>query len=163
MSNKILVAHESQFGNTKKVAELIAESLKMHGQVQCQHVEQVAPAKLQEYQLIIVGCPTQGFSMTPKTKAFLDEIPAGGLSGVQVLAFDTRMSPRDVKVWIVRQMMNWFGYAAEKIAKKLKQKGGKLLAPAEGFLVADKEGPLKDGEMERGQQWAVEVLRKKAE
>jgi flavodoxin I len=47
-----------------------------------------------------------------------------------------------------------FGYASGKNADSLKEKGGKLLSPAEGFIVKGREGPLLDGELERTAAWA---------
>jgi hypothetical protein len=60
-------------------------------------------------------------------------------------AFDTRMSARWVRV---------FGYAADRIASALKRKGWTAAARAEGFYVTGKEGPLKEGELERATAWA---------
>jgi hypothetical protein len=44
--------------------------------------------------------------------------------------------------------------AAERIAKALAKKGGRLVAELEGFIVEQKEGPLKQGELERASNWA---------
>jgi flavodoxin I len=54
--------------------------------------------------------------------------------------------------------MKVIGYAAPKIAKSLIAKGGRQVAPPEGFIVLDKEGPLRDGELERAAAWARDVV-----
>jgi len=51
-----------------------------------------------------------------------------------------------------------FGFAAQPIAGMLKKKGGTLVLPAEGFIVKDSDGPLKDGELERAAKWAESLL-----
>ena len=56
------------------------------------------------------------------------------------------------------QTTNAPGYAAEPIAKGLKRKGGDQRLPPEGFYVADTEGPLKEGELERAAEWAQRVV-----
>jgi hypothetical protein len=52
-------------------------------------------------------------------------------------------------------MMKTFGYASKPIADSLVKKGATLAAQPEGFYVADSEGPLKDGELERASNWAA--------
>jgi flavodoxin I len=69
-----------------------------------------------------------------------------------VAAFDTRISTKWVGV---------FGYAAGRIARSLKGKGGTLIAPLEGFFVKGTQGPLKDGELERAADWAQTVAKSK--
>jgi len=54
-----------------------------------------------------------------------------------------------MKAFVVRKG----GYAAPRIAEQLEKAGGTLIAPAEGFFVVDKEGPLRDGELERAAAW----------
>ncbi len=51
-----------------------------------------------------------------------------------------------------------FGYAAGHIADSLKAQGGHIAAPPEGFIVDGKEGPLKQGELERAARWAKAIL-----
>ena len=53
--------------------------------------------------------------------------------------------------------MSVIRYAAERIAKDLVKKGGRLVAEPEGFIVENKEGPLKQGELERASKWAKEM------
>ncbi len=54
----------------------------------------------------------------------------------------------------LRILMSVIRYAAERIAKDLAKKGGRLVAKPEGFIVENKEGPLKPGELERTNKWA---------
>jgi hypothetical protein len=68
-----------------------------------------------------------------------------------VAAFDTRIQAKWVKL---------FGYAAGRIAGRLKEKGGLLVSSPEAFFVKGKEGPLKEGELERAADWAKEVVKK---
>jgi hypothetical protein len=50
-------------------------------------------------------------------------------------------------------MVDFFGYAAIPLAKRLKSKGGNLVSEPKGFYVQDTKGPLKDGELERAEYW----------
>lgn len=107
---------------------------------------------------IIVGAPTRGFRPSDAIKAFLKNIPSGALKGINVAAFDTRMDPKDVGNPILKFMVSLFGYAAEPIAKSLVRKGGKLAGDTIGFVVSGREGPLKEGELERAAKWANSLM-----
>jgi hypothetical protein len=74
------------------------------------------------------------------------------VKNVRVAAFDTRLKTVLVKI---------FGYAAPRIAATLKDKGGKLVAPGEGFLVKSAKGPVLDGEIERAAAWAKGIAESK--
>ena len=54
-------------------------------------------------------------------------------------------------------MESLFGFAAEKIGKALVRKGGSPIATPEGFIVEGSEGPIREGELERAEQWAVRL------
>ncbi len=58
----------------------------------------------------------------------------------------------------LRFMVKTGGYAAKHIANTLQTKGGKLVAPPEGFLVSGEEGPLADGELERARNWSAQFI-----
>jgi hypothetical protein len=60
---------------------------------------------------------------------------------------------------VPRFFMNAGGYAAPRIAGKLKKRGGNQVVPPEGFFVKGKEGPLKEGELERAASWANLIIK----
>jgi flavodoxin I len=151
---KALVIYDSVFGNTEKIARAIGAD-----PVQVLPVGSVQPGQLAGLDLLIVGSPTRGFRATPAIQAFLKSIPPGSLKGVRVAAFDTRILLSDVNSAILNVMVRIFGYAAKPIADRLKEKGGELAAPPEGFLVAASEGPLKAGELERAAAWGTQICR----
>lgn len=90
-------------------------------------------------------------------KAFLKTLPSGSLKGVRVAAFDTRADVQEVNSRILTLFVKLFGYAAEPIAARLVKKGGTQALPPAGFFVNGKEGPLKDGELERAAAWAQQI------
>ena len=71
---------------------------------------------------------------------------------MDVASFDTRFSTKWVSI---------FGYAAGRIGKNLKKKGGNLIINPEPFFVESTEGPLKEGELDRAASWAKEVIKSK--
>lgn len=134
---KTLVIHDSLYGNTEKIAHAIGDAFS--GETNVVSVSKISNSDLDNIDLLIVGSPTHGGRPTKAVQEFLNKIPADGLKDIRVAAFDTR-----VKVFIAKI----FGFAADRIAKNLKSKGGYLVRPPKGFFVNGKEGPLKDGELE---------------
>jgi flavodoxin len=136
---KTLVVYDSLYGNTAKLAGAIGAAA---GESRVLRVGEAKPSELSSFALVVIGAPTQGGRATEAMRAFLERVPA--LDGTRVAVFDTRLRARWVKV---------FGYAAGRIAEKVKSLGATLVAEPEGFIVEGKKGPLVEGELERAAAW----------
>lgn len=147
---RALIVYDSAYGNTEKIARAIAAALAPSGDVRVLRAGEASTSELESIDLLIVGSPTQGGRPTPDIQDFLNRVSEPAIKGVNVAAFDTRISTRWVGI---------FGYAAGKIASSLKTRGGTLVAPPEGFFVNGTEGPLKEVELERAASWAREIAR----
>ena len=157
---KALVIYDSVFGNTEQVAQAIGQALLAEGhEVQSLRVTEASPQQVTEVDVLLVGSPTRAFRPTPATVQFLKDIPDNGLQGVKVGAFDTRIAPEDTGSRLLSVLVRFFGYAAEPMAKRLRQKGGAQALSPEGFIVTGKEGPLREGELERAAGWARGIAR----
>ena len=154
---KALVIYDSFFGNTEKIAQVIGEALGSPEEVSVVKVDKLTPDALSGVDLLVVGSPTRAFRPSPNTSAFLKGLASGSLRGVKTAAFDTGIEFKEVKPPILRFMAGLFGYAAPKIAKQLKAKGGTPAQTPETFIVTDSEGPLKPGEVERAAAWAKQI------
>ena len=142
---KVLVVYDSMYGNTEALARAIATAV--GGDVALSRPGEVDLSTLSGLDLLVVGAPVHGGRPMPSVQAFLDRLPA--LKGLRVAVFDTRLTSRMVKV---------FGYAADRAAASLKDRGAILVGTPEGFLVTGKKGPLREGELERAVGWAKTVL-----
>jgi len=156
---KVLVVFDSVFGNTEKVARSIFGGLGSQSDAEILQVNQAVPGKLKGLDLLVVGSPTRGFRPTEAMGAWLEQIPAKSLKGVKLAVFDTRLKADEIKSIGVRFIVEKGGYAARRIAGGLKRSGGTLIVPPEGFYVQDREGPLKEGELERAASWAANILK----
>ena len=145
---KTLVVYDSTYSNTEKIAKAIGAALT--GDVKVLRAAEANAAELNSYDLIVIGSPTYGGRPMPSVADFMNKISESAINGKKVAAFDTRIPTKIVKI---------FGFAADRIAKNLKDKGANLVVPAEAFYVAGKEGPLKDGELERAAAWAQQINR----
>jgi len=149
---KNFIIYDSYFGNTEKIAKIIGEMIN----AETIHVNKATINELKNIDLLVIGSPTRAFRPTDKIKRFLNEIPANGLNGVKVAAFDSGIRSEDSPKFL-RLMIRWFGYAAKPILNSLVKKGGKQIAPPIGFYVKDVKGPLLDGETTRAKEWAEQI------
>ncbi len=151
---KTLIVYDSFFGNTEKIAQVLAESLGS----EIVKVQAFSPTQLDGVELLIVGSPTRAFNPSPDIKAFLKNMPAEALKNVNATAFDTRYAMEDIEPKLLLMLVRLFGYAAKTMEKLLKKKGAQVIVQPEWFAVKDSEGPLKDGELERAAEWAKRIL-----
>src|SRR6056297_566118 len=103
---KVIVIYESVFGNTEKVARSIGKAFTSEGGSNVHHVDQVTPDQLKDVELLIVGSPTQKFQAMRAAKNFIAKMPSGSLKGINVAAFDTRISTGDIKSGFLIYMVN---------------------------------------------------------
>ena len=146
-----LIVYDSQFGNTERIAQAIAGTLRSFGRAQAVRVDPAHPVSFQGVDLLILGCPTQGFRPTPAMQSFLGNVSYQSLSGLAVACFDTRFRGR-----------LWKSSAAPRMARQLRTMGVEPIVPPESFFVKTmkKEGPLLTGEVERAATWARMLFNK---
>ena len=152
-----IVVYESVWGNTAAIARAIADGI--GGDTAAFATDEVPPERLAGAELIVAGSPVFGFSLPseatrtrilesetdgpppdlshPSLRSWLDHLPPGH---GRAAAFETRIwwSPRG---------------ATGSIQKKLAAAGYQRLTAPEKFVVRDKCGPLRDGELDRARAW----------
>ncbi len=143
---RTLIVYDSYFGNTQQIAEAIGHSIE--GST-VRKVNEIRDIDL--YEKVIIGSPTRAFRATTKAREFIWNAK---LKGKTVMVFDTRMPADDSSSGFLRLLMKLFGFAATKLAREVKKRGGILYGEPAGFIVTGSEGPLKEGEIERAIKWA---------
>jgi hypothetical protein len=165
---KAVVVYESHWGNTAAVANAIAEGLGSGTRVM--PTSRAGSAALGGVDLLVVGAPIIGFRLStpemlesmrarpgqknppdishPPVRTWLDSLPArehgAGKGAAAAAAFDTRVRGP-------------FGSAAPAILEGLERAGYRAIAKPMGFLVRGKQGPVRDGELERAREWGAEL------
>ena len=154
---KVLVVYDSAYGNTEEIARAIGAAVTPPDSARVVKVDAAGMVDLNGVDMLIVGSPTQGGRATQNMQTFISGIPAAMLKDVKVAAFDTRIVPKGA---VGRFFIRTFGYAAGRIGSVLAGKSGTQVVEPEGFIVEGKEGPLKEGEVERAAAWAKTLLGK---
>ncbi|UCF28979.1 MAG: flavodoxin family protein [Chloroflexota bacterium] len=144
-----LVVYFSKFGNTQKLAEVIAEGLTGIGDVRTVSSDELTVKDMKDADLLVMGSPTHNMNLPKSVKPVFENLPKRILGGTSVAAFDTsyKMS------WLLNQFT-----ASKRLVKKLRKLGGRPILPPEIFHVKEREGPLFEGELERAQAWAGSIL-----
>jgi flavodoxin len=142
-----VVLYDTVHGTTREVAEVIARVLGKRYRVQILAAE--AYEEITERpDLLIVGSPTHRRRPTPAILTAIRQLPDSVLDRVAAAAFCTRYNrPRFLT-----------GAASLGIARRLNHRGARVEIGAESFAVVDINGPLVDGELERAERWAEQVL-----
>lgn len=158
-----LIVVESAFGNTRRVAEAIAEGIGAQARVVR---ADNAPASIPEgVDLLLVGAPTHAFhlptdsSRKEAVNKGAAEVQAAGLAewiatleartALRAIAFDT----------VVKQprVMSALGSASARSARLLRDRGFLRVERGPSFLVTGTAGPLAEGELERARRWGASL------
>ena len=147
----ILIVYFSKFGNTKQVAEAIAEVLGSDNSVRVISSDQLGPLDLQKVDLVVMGTPTHNMNLPKSVRPVFERLPRRILPKTPIAAFDTS--------YRLSAFLSRFT-AAKKLARKLRKLGGKRIVPPETFHVMEREGPLYEGELERSREWTRLIMDK---
>jgi menaquinone-dependent protoporphyrinogen IX oxidase len=140
---KALVVFDTNYGNTKRIADRIARQL--GNGTSSVSVNDLTKHSLDGIDLLLVGSPINAWNPTKKITAFLNGLNPARMKGMKAAAFDTR----------VKFLLS--GNAAKKIARALRNSGAVVIEPPMGFYVIDNEGPLLEGETEKAEEWASTI------
>jgi len=164
---RALVVYESMFGNTEQIAGAVARGLRLEG-IDTGLVE-VGSAPVDvgpEVDLLVVGGPTHGFSMS-RASTRQDAVAKGAAAdragtGIREWLASVRLDPHhvpvvaafDTRVTKVRWLPQAAGPAAGRAARR---RGLSPVAKPVGFLVDDISGPLVAHELQRAVEWGREL------
>jgi hypothetical protein len=150
------------FGNTRAIADAVADSLAAH--FDCVEVFDVAdaPRSVNGASLLVVGAPTHALGLSrPSTRQAAGEqgAPAPSERGVRewLAGLERPAEPVCAAVFDTRVRKPFLpGSAARAMRRRLRRRGFRVLPPM-SFAVSDTPGPLVDGELDRARQWAASL------
>jgi flavorubredoxin len=136
----VVVVYESAFGNTRVIAEAVADGLRgadPDARVAVLGVAEATPDRIGEAELVVVGGPTHMLGMSRASSR------------------QKAMESGDGATRDKEHHEEGAGGAARSIARKLRRHGYDVVAKPEGFVVDGAEGPLRAGERDRANAWGA--------
>jgi flavodoxin len=148
----VLIAHDTKYGNTQRVAETIAQGLQAIREVKATvlNIKNVDKKTLPTFDAFLVGSPAHFGGPTGTTKDFIEQLGKLKLKGKRIAVFDT-------------YIMNDFQKAATKMEERIRKKAPDftLFSPGLSIKVAAMKGPIADGELpkcyEFGKRFATQL------
>ncbi len=154
---KGIVVFDTSYGNTQKIGETLAETLKESGvDADLFDVKNLKNLSGKDYDFLILGSPTRFGTMSFTVKSFLGKVKSEQWANKPFAAFDTE-NPENIEKSRLENK-NWS--AAEKIAEKLREKKMNQLLPVLKAKVIGEKGPLVDGEVELTKNYAKQIADK---
>ncbi len=148
---KALVLYDSKYGNTKTVAEKIAESINTKGdfETNVSHLEGFDVKKMEGYDLVLIGSPNHFGRDSKKTKKFITSLGDVNLSGKKFAFFDTCLKRQE-------------GKATGKMEKRIQSVAPdvQVISPGLSILVGGTKGPITEGEIVKCDEFADRIVRR---
>lgn len=145
---RALVIYDSEYGNTKIVAEKIAEGIRVEGEIETNvsFMEDVDVGKIPEYDILVIGAPNHYSKPSEKAERFIKKLEGLDLEGKRVAAFDTCLKKQE-------------GKAFGRIERDIREiaPGAQLITPGLSILVGGTKGPILDGELPKCEEFGRRI------
>ncbi|MGB2827257.1 MAG: flavodoxin domain-containing protein [Dehalococcoidales bacterium] len=145
---RAIVIYESKYGNTRLMAEKIAEGIRQASGVEAEvrELKEVNPEGLPEFDAIVIGSPNHMGNATRSIRKFIDELAKFSFEGKLAAVFDTYMGKDFEKA--VKKMEKQIGEKAPSLS---------LAAPGLSVRVEGMKGPITEGELPRCQDFGIKI------
>ena len=146
---KVIVIYESKYGNTKQVAEKIAEGIREAEGVEVALREIKDVDEIFNYDVVLIGSPNHFGGPTSGVKKFIDKFGKLSLKGNSFAVFDTYIRGDSEK-------------AVKKMEKRINEKipESKLLTAGLSIKVQGIKGPVPEEELSRCMEFGNKVATK---
>jgi len=165
---RALVVYESMFGNTRQIAEAVAEGLRTTYEVTVVPVAEARSGPVR-VDLLVVGGPTHAWSLSrPATRegaatqagkpgSRLQLEPSATGPGLREWLADLPTDPGEAAAFDTRIGRSRLitGRASARIARMLRRRGRHLVDRPESFLVTTADTTLLPGELHRARDWGA--------
>ncbi len=145
---KAIVVYDSRYGNTKIVAESIAEGIKTAGEIETDlsFVEDFDVRGIPACDILVIGAPNHYSRPSKIMKGFVKDLEGLELGGKRVAAFDTCLRKQEGKA---------FGWIEKKISKMFPT--AQILSPGLSILVGGTKGPILEGELPKCEEFGRKI------
>lgn len=155
---KALILFRSHYGNTQRVAEVIARQITALGhEVVVQDLRQRLPDP-QAFDFFLIGAPTRMARVTGKALSVIKQLKKKGIGDKPIAIFDT-YGPLPSKPEEIEKSKKWFyPGAAGKMRKLAEDIGLNVYRETLRCDVKEYKGPLAEGHVEKAETFAREFL-----
>ncbi|MDH6706682.1 hypothetical protein P3T27_003409 [Kitasatospora sp. MAA19] len=174
-----VIVYESMYGNTREIAQAIAEGVHQadpEAAVDCLPVAEAGPDQTRSADLLVVGGPTHLHGMSSGLSRRMAAAAEDHREGREEAAAEAHRTTRGpgLRSWFhdlpetesgtyaaafdTRVDTPRAGGAAEGIAHRLSGHHYDVVAEPEGFLVEGADGPLRAGELDRARAWGAGLV-----
>ncbi|MEE1786680.1 flavodoxin domain-containing protein [Streptomyces sp. SP17BM10] len=174
-----VIVYESMYGNTREIAEAIAEGVHQAdpaARVDCLPVTEAGAEVTRTADLLVVGGPTHMRGMSSGVSRHMAASAESHKEGHEDAAAEARESAGGpgLRSWFhhlpetesgthaaafdTRGATAGSGGAAKGIAQRLSHHHYDMVAEPEGFIVDGVDGPLHAGELDRARAWGAALV-----
>ena len=147
---KALIVYDTKYGNTKKVAELIAEGINSveGNEITINNVKDVDLNKENSYDMILIGSPNHVGSHTKSVKKFINKLSEALLKINSFAVFDTYLS-KD------------FEKTVKKMEKQISERMPDLkkAAPGLSIKVEGIKGPITEIDLPKCKEFGINLIK----
>jgi len=144
---KVLIVHDSKYGNGKEIAKAIAQGLKQEGhEVNIIRAREISTVRPIDYDAFVLGSPTHVGGPTFKSGRATKYIGKNGGSGKPYATFTTWLN-------IKQKTLLKIDNAARKV-------GLEKLMDGRAYKCANLKGPLDEGSVEDAEAFGKEIAKK---
>jgi flavodoxin len=144
-----LVLYDSKYGNTKILAEKIAEEIGEKGSIQPDvvNLQGFDEKRIEGYDTVLIGSPNHFGRESKNTKKFIKRLANVSLEGKRIAVFDTCFRPE-------------VGKATRKMEKRIRSvnPGAQLVSPGLSVIVDSAKGPIAEGEFAKCMEFAERLV-----
>ena len=147
---KALIVYDTKYGNTKKIAELIAEGINSveGNEITINNVKDVDLNKENSYDMILIGSPNHVGSHTKSVKKFINKLLEALLKINSFAVFDTYLS-KD------------FEKTVKKMEKQISERMPDLkkAAPGLSIKVEGMKGPITEIDLPKCKEFGINLIK----
>jgi len=149
---KILIAYDTKYGNTEKVAKLIAEGISSieGNEVIVKNVKDVKLKKEDSYDVIVIGSPNHFGRHIRSVKKFITKLPKSQLKVKTYAVFDTCIAPG-------------FEKAVKAMEKQISETMPNLIKASPGLSIkvagmGASKGPIVDEDLPKCKEFGIKLI-----
>ena len=148
---RAIIVYESVYGNTKKIAESIAQGLMASGDVECMIAKtgEIHTDEICDYDAILFGCPNHNQAPALNMMKFLERAAIVHVKGKIGGIFDTYTGGNK-------------GVALKKLGKVVEEKfeGIELIGDGFSAKVEGRKGPLAETEEKKAKEFGESIAKR---